>query len=158
MLTKLIKRKNQVVKKVESDHNVLITKFKLVWSHTNKKERIQTFNFKNEACQQKFKEVTSEPSILSSFFDSKEDLNLATKHFLKRLDGCIYESFRKIRILERSNDEISKLFERRKHLRSKDDKESKDELNKVEEALADKRAKENYEQILEDINPIQPGL
>jgi hypothetical protein len=91
---------------------------------------------------------------LSSIFDTKDDLNVATKHFIKRLNGYIHQSFKKIRISEKSNDEISQLFEKRRHLRNKDDKESKDELARVEEELANKCAKDNYEKIMEDIKDI----
>ena len=153
VLTKFSKRKKGI-ETVESDHNVLVSKFKLVWCPGGKKERIETFNYKNKACQLKFKEATSQTTSLSSIFDTKDDLNVATKHFIKRLNGYIHESFKKIIISEKSNDEISRLFEKRRHLRNKDDQESKDELASVEEELAKKCAKDNYEKIMEEIKGI----
>ena len=152
VLTKITKSKRGT-QKVESDHNALISRFKLEWSH-QKKERIETFNYKNKECQLKFKENTTKTSSLSSIFDTREDLNIATKHFIKRLNGFIFESFKKIRISEKFNSEIVQLFEKRRILRSKDDQTSKDELEKVEEELADKCAKDNYDKIMEEIKDI----
>ena len=90
VLTKYVTKKG-TVHKSESDHNVLVSKFKLVWCPGGKKERIETFNYKNKACQLKFKEATSQTTSLSSIFDTKDDLNVATKHFIKRLNGYIHE-------------------------------------------------------------------
>ena len=152
ILTKIIKTKKGV-KKVVSDHNVLISKFKLVWRKT-KNAKIETFNFKNKDCQLRFKELTSSTVSMSSIFDTKDDLNMATKHFIKRLNGFIHEAFRKVRISDRKNSEIDKLFERRRVLRRKNDQESREELEKVEEELANKCAEENYAKIMEEIKGI----
>ena len=152
ILTKIIKTKKGV-KKVVSDHNVLISKFKLVWRKT-KNAKIETFNFKNKDCQRRFRELTSSTVSMSSIFDTKDDLNMATKHFIKRLNGFIHEAFRKVRISDRKNSELDKLFERRRVLRRKNDQESKEELERVEEELANKCAEENYAKIMEEIKGI----
>ena len=102
-----------------------------------------------------FKNITSNTNILSSIFEKDKDLNVCTKKFLKRLDGCIQECFRKIRIKDNTNSEIERLFQRRRALRNKDDDDSKDELKKVEEELAIKCAKDNIAKIAEEISGIE---
>ena len=54
------------------------------------------FNLKNPECQLKFKHLTSSTDFISSVFDT--DLNTITKKFLKRLNGLIHNSFKKIKI------------------------------------------------------------
>ena len=109
------------------------------------------FNLKNKACQLTFREQTSNSTLLSSIFDKEEDLNKATKMFLKRLDTCLYKCFKRIKVTERSNRELEDLFNRRKVLRQKDDDKSKEELKQVDEELADKCAEENKRKIMEEI-------
>ena len=154
VLTKITKTKKGV-KKQESDHNVLLSKFKFCWSKNVKKARIEMFNLKNKNCQLIFKDKTSNTNILSSIFEKNSDLNVATKKFLKRLNGCIQESFKKVRISEKKNEEIEALFHRRRLLRNKDDEKSKDELKEVEEELADRCAKDNYKKIADEIAGIE---
>ena len=153
-LCKIVKTKKGI-KKVESDHNPLIAKFKFPWNKGVKKNRVELYNLKNKECQQHFTKQTSITGILSSFFDSKEDLNQATKAFLKRLDGCITDSFKKIRIKQDNNKEIENLYERRRLLRNMKNKDSIEELKKVEEELADKFSSNNYKKIMEEIEGIE---
>ena len=102
-----------------------------------------------------FKEITSKSNDLSSLFLKDDNLNICTKKFLKRLNGFIQEAFKKIWITDKQNEEIEALFQRRKVLRNKSDDENKDELLQVEQKLADKVAKENYDKIVEEISGIE---
>ena len=104
--------------------------------------------------QIKFKEITSENENLSSIFYTNDDLNTCARKFIKKLNDCIYKCFRKIRISDRPNKEIKKLFEKRKILRGKSDENSKDELEEVEENLAEMCAESNYNKIMEEISQI----
>jgi hypothetical protein len=79
---------------------------------------------------------------------------LTPMKFFKKLDDCIYQSFTKIRIINRPNRNIEELFEKRKILRSKTDDESKSELEQVEIKLAEKCAQSNYDKIMEEIGDI----
>jgi hypothetical protein len=154
VLVKVTKNKRGI-KKLESDHNVILTKLKIGWSKTAQKNRFETFNLKNMECQQIFKEATSNTDVLSDLFDNKKDLNSCTNKFLKRLDGFIHECFMKIRISDKKNTEIDQLFQKRRILRSKDDDSSKDELQKVEEELASRCAEDNRRMIMEEISGIE---
>ena len=142
ILTKYVKTKRGTNKK-ESDHNVLISKFNFRWLKRLKKNKIEMFNLKNLECQQIFKELTSNTDFLSSVFDNDQDLNSITKKFLKRLNGVIHNSFKKIKISERPNKALEELFEKRNLLRTKSDPESRDALEQVEEELASKCAEDN---------------
>ena len=78
--------------------------------------------------------------------------HIATKKFLKRLNGIIHQSFTKIRIKEDcDNDDIVKLFNERRILRSKDDELSKKRLTEIETELADKCTKANHQTIINEI-------
>ena len=77
---------------------------------------------------------------------------------MKRLNGCIQDSFRKVRIGQnKNNDEVDDLFNKRRLLKNKSDDESIEELKKVEEELAERCAKDNYDKINEEIAGIELG-
>ena len=63
----------------------------------------------------------------------------------------VYKCFKKIRISDWPNQEIEKLFKKRKVLRSKSDDKSKLELSEAEAKLAEKCAEDNYNKIMEEI-------
>ena len=155
VLEKITKTKKKT-KVVQSDHNTIISKFKLTRKRNVKVERKEMFNLKNKEAQQVFKNLTSERGILTSRVKEDDTADTATKKFLKRLGGCIQQSFKKIRVTENKEDkEIVDLFEKRRHLKAKDDKRSKEELVKVEGELADKCAEANYKKVQEEIKDIE---
>ena len=71
-------------------------------------------------------------------FSNQNDLNAPTKKFLKTLKGFCHQSFKKIRIKDIQNKEISDLFNQRRVLRTKEDEWSRRELEIVEDRLAEK--------------------
>ena len=150
VLTNITKTKKGLKIK-ESDHHAIITKLRFSWSKNEKKERVEIFNFKNLDCQAKFKQITTKTKELSRIFLKNEDLNVATKKFLKRLDGFILEAFRKIRISEKTNKNIENLLNKRRVLKNKRDYESKKEFDKIEKELAEKCAVENRRKIIDEI-------
>ena len=147
-------RKNKKGK--PSDHNCLIGKFDFKWSRGIKKHKTELFNFKNESGIAKFKELTSNTDILSSIVNKNSDINIATKKFIKRINGYLHKCFKKKKKkCEVKNKDISKLFDRRRILRSKTDDDSKIELGKVEAKLAEKCDKENYIKIKNELVGIE---
>ena len=100
-------------------------------------------------CQNEFKKLTSNTEFLSSIFGENKDINVLTKKFLKRLNGCLYKCFRKIKVNDKQNKELDYLFRKRKELRIKHDDESKEELKKVEEELSNRCASDNYKDEIE---------
>ena len=78
VLIKIVKTKSGVVKK-ESDHNVMISKFKFKWNKRIQSKRVELYNLKNADCQKVFKEMTSCGDSLSAIFDNEKDRNKSTK-------------------------------------------------------------------------------
>ena len=97
VLTRITNTKRGVVKK-ESDHNALIAEFDLKIDILERKKKPEVYNLKNSECQKKFFKYTSNTKMLSSVFDSKDDLNILAKRFIKKLDGCIKVTFKKVRV------------------------------------------------------------
>ena len=156
VLTKLRKNKSGVVK-VESDHNPIISKFKIQWKAQLNQQRIEVFNLKNRQCQEMFKRETSSSETngnLSATFDQAGDLNNQTVKFLKKLEKTIYKCFKKIRIKERVDKEKENLFKKWRSLKNKNDEKSKAELKKVEKELSDKYADEYFEKIKKQVGNI----
>ena len=47
--------------------------------------------------------------MLSSIFDTEGDLNLLTEKFIKKLNGCIAQTFKKIRVSGSKRNSIETL-------------------------------------------------
>ena len=105
-------------------------------------------NLKNTQCQEKFKSLTSKTSM-SKIFDSKKDINILTKKFLKRLNGCISECFSKNRSTKKGNNKITKLYEQLHIMKGKNNDE------KVKH-IEDEIAKETIETIMQETKGIDP--
>ena len=102
--------------KKESDHNALIAEFNCKVKDFNHGKKHEAYNLKNSECQKKFHQYTSNTTILSSIFNSKDDLNVLTKWFIKKLDGCIKMNFRKVRINKHKETEEEKLYKKMREL------------------------------------------
>jgi exonuclease III len=102
VLTKVVKTKKGP-KLQESDHNPIITEFNLVLKECEEEEKYEIYNLKSKEGQEKFKEYTSNTKMLSSVFNSSDDINTITNRFIKKLNGCISKSFRKVRVTKKDN-------------------------------------------------------
>ena len=153
VLTKIRKTKNGTVKK-ESDHNVLLTEFE-VTIDVNNNHKVELYNIKNLECQQIFKKYTSNTKMLSSVFDSDDNLNVLTNRFIKKLDGCIKHSFKKVRVSNNKPSGANKLYDRMRELKGQHDEESKNELEDVIEAIA-AHAEGNYKKVVTELNTMNP--
>jgi hypothetical protein len=69
-LTKLVKNK----KKVESDHNPLITTFSRSWDRSNPKQTTEVFNLKNKEGKEKFTKETTNNTYLSYVFEDEHGI------------------------------------------------------------------------------------
>ena len=136
----------------ESDHNPIIAKFNLSLKEDTDQDRIDIFDFKNKDSQQRFKEYTTNTKMLSSVFNSDEDIDILTNRFMKKLKGCIAMSFRKIRINNKTkSSEAEKLHERMTKLKmTKDDESKQEEMNEIVKELA-KLSEENYNKVKDEI-------
>ena len=129
----------------ESDHNSIVTTVKAAWNKDDVVKRNESYNYKKKESLVKFKKMTSEGKFLSEVFDDeKKDVEVKTKQFLKRLKYCITKCFDKIRIKgPRVDKKLEELFDKRRHLKTKEDEESVKELEEVEQMLADICAENN---------------
>ena len=137
-LSKIVKDKSKTIVK-HSDHNVMVTKFKLKLTKEDIKEE-EVFNLKNKACQMKFKEETSKTTKLSNIFDTEDALEKQTKKFLKMLKKCMHKCFTKIKIKKGRETEYERLYKKWKDTKTKEDAKSKQEAKDMETELADKYA------------------
>ena len=153
VLTRCSKTKKGIKVK-ESEHNVIITEFKCNIKTDNVNDKIEVYNLKNKECQSQFKKYTEETTMLSSTINEEDDINKVIKRFMKKLNGSIAHCFRKVRVNKPNNDNNDELFNKRRLLKNKLDGETKKELEKVNEAIAEKQTK-NYEKLKYELEKIK---
>lgn len=93
--------------------------------------------------------------MLSSIFDSSDNINILTQRFLKKLDGCIKSNFKKVRINNSKPCEQEKLYTKMRELKTKEDAKSAEELKKVVEDIA-KSAEAKYNLVVEELDKMKP--
>ena len=149
VLTKVVKKKNGI-KIQESDHNPIVAEFSLKIIQTEEDNKLEMYNLKNEECQKKFKEYTTNTKMLSSVFDTKEeDINIMTNRFLKKLNGCIALNFKKIRF-KHKEDKLEKLHERLRSVKNKTDTNSIEEQEDVLNEIVN-QSKSNFQKLKEEV-------
>ena len=154
VLTSITKSKTGTIKH-ESDHNSIETEFDIEWEEKHDTKREEIFNFKDKNGQIKFKAMTENNTKLSAIFDTEETVEVQAHKFIKTLNRILHQSFRKIRITQNRNTKIDELFRKQKILKMKTDKQSKIELNKVENTLADEMAEDLYKIVKEEVENIE---
>ena len=141
--------------KKESDHNALVAEFDLKVDISEKRKKSEVYNLKNAECQKKFFKYTSNTKMLSSVFDSKDDLEILAKRFIKKLDGCIKNTFKRVRVNKYKESEEEKLYKKMRLLKESDGEDNKEAINEVVEAIA-KVAETKYKQVIEELNHMKP--
>lgn len=129
VLTTCLKNKNYSHHS-ESDHNLIITKFKVAWTPFKSKV-LEVFNYNSKESKEKFQKLTTDTKHLSQIVDMKKPVDIVTQKFLKRLKGFIHECFNKVKMVEKSNKELEHLYDKRKVLRNRKDMKGKTELEAV---------------------------
>ena len=66
---------------------------------------------------------------------------------IKRIKGFVNQTFKKVRIVEKPDEELETLYTKRRILRSKNNFQSQIELETVEKELSDKYADKMYNKI-----------
>ena len=133
----------------------MITEFNTSFISNNKNTKLELYNINNTDCQEKFKAYTSNTNMLSSVFDSEEDLNILTKRFIKKLDGCIKHSFRKVRVSNNKPSDEEKLYDNMRKLKGKEDEQSVQKLNEVIDAIA-VHAENKYNKVVKELEEMKP--
>ena len=154
VLTKIHKTKNGIKVK-ESDHNTILTEFnhKVIAKPFEKK--IEVYNLKNKDCQKKFREYTSKTNMLSSIFDDTlANIDALTDRLVKKINGCVAVSFKKRRVCLNKKEDKYSPYDRLRELKGKDDEESKTELAKVIQTIAE-NAEENFNKLKSELEAIK---
>ena len=153
VLTSIRKTKRGITTK-ESDHNVILTTFKNKFNLSKVKEKESVYNLKNIECQRKFKKYTSNTKFLSSVMDSKEDINTLTHRLIKKINGCIALSFKKVRVNRLKKDPVEKLHEKLSTIKDKGGSES--EVDGVIKEIATLN-EEKYRKISDELAKTKDG-
>ena len=83
--------------------------------------------------------LTLNTYMLSSTINEDEDINKVAARFMKKLNGCVAASFQKWRVRKKKTKEEDDLYEKRRLLKQRSDNDdSKEEVEKVEEEIAEK--------------------
>ena len=67
-----------------------------------------------------------------------QPIHIVTNQFLKRVKGIIHEGFKNVKIIDKSNEELKHLYNKRRILQNKTDENSKCELEKADQELSEK--------------------
>ena len=158
VLTKIVNKRSKGTKGLlevkETDHNTITAELNINWNENYTAKSIEVFKFNDKDSLKTFKELTSNTNQLSKVFENNKDLNVQTKKFLKRLKGFVSESFKKVKITNKPNKELERLYDKRRILRSQKNDLAKKELATVEKELADKYGEQMYKYIKEEIECI----
>ena len=151
---KSIRKGKKGTKIKESDHNTIETEFNCKIQDAVHKEKEEFFNLKDKECQQRFKEYTSSNNMLSNIFDNEGDLNQLTEKFIKKLNGCIAHSFKKIRVSGRKRNYIETLYKKLREVKDKVDKASEKETVDIQNKIA-KHTEENYNKLKNELKSME---
>ena len=154
VLTKIKKDNKNEKDMKESDHNIIETVINIQWKSSKNVKIVESYNYKNVKLLKKFKESTTNTNDLSKIFDSNKNPEIKTNKFMKRLAGFIKNTFKKIKMVEQNDDELEKLYNKRRVLKNKTDAESKIELEQLENEMAEKYSEKMYKKIKEEIDCI----
>ena len=120
VLTKFASKKG-IIKRVESDHNILFASFNILHSSKSVPKRKTIFNFKDEEGLKKFYEETSNNSAFIKYlFNSDENLEKDSKKFIKKFMKTVHKCFIKIRMTKskkQSEDYMKNSMELRTRLK-----------------------------------------
>ena len=93
--------------------------------------------------------------MLSSVFNSNEDIEVLSNRFLKKLKGCVAMNFKKVRITRKKKpSKTEELHERMTSLKTKTDLKSKREVEGIVKEIANIH-EENYEKLKEDFDKVK---
>ena len=136
-LNPLKSQEGNFVVKVESDHNPIISKFKIQWKTQLNQQSTEVFILKNKQCQKSFKK--QHPPVKKIVYLCYFRSNNQTERFLKKLEILIYKCFKKIRVTERVVKDKETLYKKWKSLKNKTEEKRKSELKGVEKTSMKKK-------------------
>ena len=78
-----------------------------------------------------------------AIFETNKSLEVQTRKSIKRVNGFNQEGSKKVKITNKSDHQLDRLYDKRRYLRTKEDETSIEELEAVEGELAT-----NYSKIM----------
>ena len=155
----------------ESDHNVMIMEIISNWSTNfdDRSDRVEVYNYRNKDDFEEFKNVTENNKELRECFkDNNEDLETSSRRWLSLVNKNVKNCFKRIRISKtKVNSELEELFEKKGALKAvlaqtDDDcpskEKTKDEIEDVEDKIANIIAKKNKETTEEYLSVMKDPL
>ena len=155
----------------KSDHNLIYLEVDREWKTNVKKKRIEIYNFNDDEGFKKFyKETEDNLALRNAFENDNEDIETASKKWLKILNSCIYKSFKKIRVGKHKTDpNMEVLFAEKEHLmeylaraENEDDivayEEAKTKLESVNEAIAKLSCEKNKKIVEESLGKLNDAI
>ena len=122
-LTKYANKKGNIVSLKESDHNTMILELNKKWNTVAKEteQRQEILNYRNKEEFELFTKLTSDSEDLRTCFDDKnEDLETASKKWLRHLKIILKASFSKLRIKRQNlSPKLQLLFHQKETLKAK---------------------------------------
>ena len=119
---------------------------------SEKPERKEVYDFKNNKSQELFKKLTSETNKVTNCFSNLLPLSLQVKRWRETLETYCKRSFRKIRIRKRKvkplKSKLMKLINFRNELVKNESNPAK--INEVSEMIANEEAEENRSKLVEN--------
>ena len=153
VLTKNVKNKNGL-ECIQSDHNLIQTMLRLRWSPQECKV-VEVFKYNDKEAKEKFKKLTTDTKQLSSIVDKDKPLDIVTKQLLKRINGFVHECFSKVKLTDKPNKDLERLYNKRTVLRTKSDAESKKQLESVESELCKKYSEVMFQKIMTEVKGME---
>ena len=160
VLSNYAKRKGEYIVK-KSDHNPVIMELDINYT-VKKPDRIETFNFRNKECQDKFYEITNKNNMLSACFLKDGNFKAQAGKWFKVLNGTFHKAFRKIRhSTKNKSTQVSIMLENRRDIIKKmkncseDESEGlQEELNEVEDKVCELVASDNHAKVVDNFQSL----
>ena len=116
---------------------------------------VEVFKYNDKEAKEKFKKLTTDTKQLSSIVDKDKPLDIVTKQLLKRINGFVHECFSKVKLTDKPNKDLERLYNKRTVLRTKSDAESKKQLESVESELCKKYSEVMFQKIMTEVKGME---
>ena len=146
-------RDKQGVKAIDTDHYTQYIDINLEIENP-KIKRIEILDFKIKKNQEKFRHLTANTTKFTKCFENLLPLHIQIQNWKTLLNASCKEAFSKIRIKKKRylkvNNEVSELIKKRNELKSSNEIQTKDEIDRINTRISDIEALENRTKIVEN--------
>ena len=88
--------------------------------------------------------------MLSSVLDSNEDINVLTERLIRKIQGCIATTFKKVRVTHNKKGKIEKLYAKLSDLKDNKKESAQEKANKIMEEISSHK-QSRYQRVVEEI-------